>query len=78
MIEYLLSFYVIWECIVGLLLPDPFAFTLPCFLLLGHYMLLTCLEKLNALAEITRFVDRGYYGDWWNSVSWDQFAHNCN
>ncbi|OQE42393.1 hypothetical protein PENCOP_c004G04436 [Penicillium coprophilum] len=42
MMEYLLAFYVIWECV------------------------------LNALAEITMFADRGFYSDWWNSVSWDQ------
>ncbi|KAL2221437.1 MBOAT, membrane-bound O-acyltransferase family-domain-containing protein [Thermoascus aurantiacus ATCC 26904] len=46
--SYLLSFYVIWECV------------------------------LNALAEITRFADRGFYGEWWNSVSWDQFARDWN
>lgn len=34
--------------------------------------------QLNALAEITRFADRGFYGEWWNSVSWDQFARDWN
>jgi len=29
---------------------------------------------LNLLAELTYFADRGFYADWWNSVSWDQFA----
>lgn len=29
---------------------------------------------LNLLAELTYFADRGFYGDWWNSVSWDEFA----
>ncbi|KZF20125.1 MBOAT-domain-containing protein [Xylona heveae TC161] len=48
MLEYLLTWYVIWECI------------------------------LNVLAELTRFADRGFYGDWWNSVSWDQFARDWN
>ncbi|KAI9836851.1 MAG: hypothetical protein M1819_001016 [Sarea resinae] len=48
MMEYLLSWYVIWECI------------------------------LNVLAEVTRFADRGFYGDWWNSVSWDQYARDWN
>ncbi|KAJ5990872.1 hypothetical protein N7522_011079 [Penicillium canescens] len=48
MMEYLLAFYVIWECV------------------------------LNALAEITMFADRGFYADWWNSVSWDQFARDWN
>jgi sterol O-acyltransferase len=34
--------------------------------------------QLNALAEITRFADRGFYADWWNSVSWDQFSRDWN
>ncbi|KAI9810397.1 MAG: acyl-CoA/sterol acyltransferase [Pycnora praestabilis] len=48
MMEYLLVWYVIWECI------------------------------LNVLAELTRFADRGFYADWWNSVSWDQYARDWN
>ncbi|KAF2835585.1 hypothetical protein M501DRAFT_941640 [Patellaria atrata CBS 101060] len=48
LIEQLLSWYVIWECI------------------------------LNVLAELTKFADRGFYGDWWNSVSWDQYARDWN
>ncbi len=34
--------------------------------------------QLNVLAELTRFADRGFYADWWNSVSWDQFARDWN
>ncbi|KAH8820986.1 MBOAT family protein [Xylogone sp. PMI_703] len=48
MMEYLLSWYLIWEAI------------------------------LNLLAELTYFADRGFYADWWNSVSWDQFARDWN
>ncbi|TKA23157.1 hypothetical protein B0A50_07187 [Salinomyces thailandicus] len=48
LIEQLLTWYLIWECI------------------------------LNVLAEITRFADRGFYGDWWNSVTWDQYARDWN
>lgn len=48
MLEYLMAWYVIWECI------------------------------LNLLAELTCFADRGFYADWWNSVSWDQFARDWN
>lgn len=48
LIEQILTWYVIWECI------------------------------LNVLAEVTRFADRGFYGDWWNSVSWDQYAREWN
>ncbi|CZS88063.1 related to acyl-CoA cholesterol acyltransferase [Rhynchosporium graminicola] len=33
---------------------------------------------LNVLAEVTYFADRGFYADWWNSVSWDQFARDWN
>lgn len=48
MMEYLMAWYIIWECI------------------------------LNLLAELTFFADRGFYADWWNSVSWDQFARDWN
>ncbi|KAF2269132.1 MBOAT-domain-containing protein [Lojkania enalia] len=48
LLEQLLAWYVIWECL------------------------------LNVLAELTRFADRGFYGDWWNSVSWDQYARDWN
>ncbi|KAK8206489.1 Sterol O-acyltransferase 2 (Sterol-ester synthase 2) [Zalaria obscura] len=48
LLEQLLSWYVIWECV------------------------------LNVLAELTKFADRGFYGDWWNSVSWDQYARDWN
>ena len=48
LIEQLLTWYLIWECI------------------------------LNVLAELTKFADRGFYGDWWNSVTWDQYARDWN
>jgi len=48
LLEQLLSWYVIWECL------------------------------LNVLAEVTRFGDRGFYGAWWNSVSFDQYARDWN
>ncbi|KAF2796597.1 MBOAT-domain-containing protein [Melanomma pulvis-pyrius CBS 109.77] len=48
LLEQLLAWYVIWECL------------------------------LNVLAELTCFADRGFYGDWWNSVSWDQYARDWN
>lgn len=48
LMEYLLSWYVIWEAI------------------------------LNLLGEVTYFADREFYSDWWNSVSWDQFARDWN
>lgn len=48
LLEQLLAWYVIWECL------------------------------LNVLAEVTRFADRSFYGDWWNSTSWDQYARDWN
>ncbi|RPB24507.1 hypothetical protein L211DRAFT_784775 [Terfezia boudieri ATCC MYA-4762] len=47
-IEYMMVWYLIWECI------------------------------LNLLGELMRFADRGFYGSWWNSVTWDQFARDWN
>lgn len=32
----------------------------------------------NALAEVTRFADREFYSDWWNSTTWDEFARKWN
>ncbi|SMQ51700.1 unnamed protein product [Zymoseptoria tritici ST99CH_1A5] len=48
LIEQLLTWYLIWECI------------------------------LNVLAELTCFADRGFYGDWWNSTTFDQYARDWN
>ncbi|KAJ2963808.1 hypothetical protein NQZ79_g1274 [Umbelopsis isabellina] len=48
MINYLLIFYIIFECI------------------------------LNAFAEISMFADRNFYDDWWNSVTYDEFARKWN
>jgi sterol O-acyltransferase len=33
---------------------------------------------LNGIAELTRFGDRNFYGEWWNCSSWDQFAKEWN
>jgi sterol O-acyltransferase len=44
--------------------------------LLAWYVIWEC--TLNVLAELTRFADRNFYGTWWNSVSWDQYARNWN
>ncbi|KAK8152163.1 MBOAT, membrane-bound O-acyltransferase family-domain-containing protein [Phyllosticta citrichinensis] len=44
--------------------------------LLAWYVIWEC--ALNVLAELSRFADRGFYGDWWNSTSWDQYARNWN
>ncbi|KAI5807983.1 MBOAT, membrane-bound O-acyltransferase family-domain-containing protein [Peziza echinospora] len=47
-IEYMMVWYLIWECI------------------------------LNLLGELMRFADRGFYGAWWNSTTWDQFSRDWN
>ncbi|KAK8205811.1 MBOAT, membrane-bound O-acyltransferase family-domain-containing protein [Phyllosticta capitalensis] len=44
--------------------------------LLAWYVIWEC--ALNVLAELSCFADRGFYGDWWNSVSWDQYARDWN
>lgn len=33
---------------------------------------------LNAIAELTRFADRDFYGDWWNCTSWYEFSKLWN
>lgn len=33
---------------------------------------------LNCIAELSRFGDRYFYGDWWNCVSWDEFSRIWN
>eukprot|EP00164_Ancoracysta_twista_P001531 GFYU01002009.1.p1 GENE.GFYU01002009.1~~GFYU01002009.1.p1 ORF type:complete len:554 (-),score=136.92 GFYU01002009.1:158-1819(-) len=32
----------------------------------------------NGFAEITRFADREFYRDWWNSTNWDEFSRLWN
>jgi sterol O-acyltransferase len=48
LMEQLLTWYLIWECI------------------------------LNVLAELTLFADRGFYNDWWNATTFDQYARDWN
>jgi len=33
---------------------------------------------LNAIAEVTRFADRRFYADWWNSTGFDEFSRKWN
>ena len=33
---------------------------------------------LGAFAEITRFADRHFYSDWWNSTDWMEFSREWN
>jgi hypothetical protein len=40
---------------------------------------LTPLECVcNGFAELSRFADRQFYEDWWNSTNWDQFARKVS
>ncbi|KAI7851655.1 MBOAT, membrane-bound O-acyltransferase family-domain-containing protein [Circinella umbellata] len=40
------------------------------------YIIFECI--LNAFAELSRFADRNFYDDWWNSISYDEFARKWN
>ncbi|KAH3903574.1 uncharacterized protein SCDLUD_001216 [Saccharomycodes ludwigii] len=33
---------------------------------------------LNCIAELTCFADRSFYGDWWNCITWDEYARLWN
>ncbi|GAA5842617.1 hypothetical protein JCM9279_003640 [Rhodotorula babjevae] len=46
-----------------------------CYLLI-FYIIFECI--CNAFAEITRFSDRAFYSDWWNSISFDEFSRKWN
>jgi sterol O-acyltransferase len=50
----------------------PFTITfLLVFLVIFEYV-------LGAFAEITRFADRQFYSDWWNSCDWLEFSREWN
>ncbi|OJD26168.1 hypothetical protein ACJ73_02461 [Blastomyces percursus] len=61
---------VLAETISFLLLPFMITFLLV-FLVIFEY-------TLNAFAEITRFADRKFYADWWNSCDWLEFSREWN
>ncbi|PGH28994.1 sterol O-acyltransferase [[Emmonsia] crescens] len=61
---------VLAETISMLLLPFMITFLLV-FLVIFEY-------TLNAFAEITRFADRKFYADWWNSCDWLEFSREWN
>ncbi|KAG9018340.1 hypothetical protein FRB93_000043 [Tulasnella sp. JGI-2019a] len=44
--------------------------------LLLFYIIFECI--CNGFAEISRFADRQFYEDWWNSTTWDEFARKWN
>ncbi|KAJ1964683.1 Sterol O-acyltransferase 2 (Sterol-ester synthase 2) [Dispira parvispora] len=46
-----------------------------CYLLI-FYIIFECI--CNVFAEITRFADRNFYDDWWNSTSFDEYSRKWN
>jgi sterol O-acyltransferase len=61
---------VLLELISQLLFPFMVTFLLV-FLVIFEYV-------LGAFAEITRFADRQFYSDWWNSTNWLEFSREWN
>ncbi|EQL00772.1 Membrane bound O-acyl transferase, MBOAT [Ophiocordyceps sinensis CO18] len=61
---------ILAETISGLLFPFMLTFLLV-FLVIFEYV-------LGAFAEITRFADRHFYSDWWNSTDWMEFSREWN
>lgn len=64
------SLLVLAETISWLLFPFMLTFLLV-FLVIFEYV-------LGAFAEITRFADRHFYADWWNSTDWMEFSREWN
>ncbi|KAJ5130847.1 Sterol O-acyltransferase [Penicillium bovifimosum] len=61
---------VLAETISMLLFPFMIIFLLV-FLVIFEYV-------LGAFAEMTRFADRHFYADWWNSCDWMEFSREWN
>ncbi|KAF2837761.1 sterol O-acyltransferase 1 [Patellaria atrata CBS 101060] len=64
------SALILAETISRLLFPFMIIFLLV-FLVIFEYV-------LGAFAEITRFADRQFYADWWNSCDWLEFSREWN
>lgn len=64
------SLLIIAETISWLLFPFMLTFLLV-FLVIFEYV-------LGAFAELTRFADRHFYSDWWNSTDWMEFSREWN
>ncbi|KAL6900358.1 putative membrane bound O-acyl transferase [Trichoderma evansii] len=64
------SCLILAETISWLLFPFMLTFLLV-FLVIFEYV-------LGAFAEITRFADRHFYADWWNSTDWMEFSREWN
>ncbi|KAK4127979.1 hypothetical protein N657DRAFT_642051 [Parathielavia appendiculata] len=61
---------ILAETMSWLLFPFMLTFLLV-FLVIFEYV-------LGACAEITRFADRHFYSDWWNSTDWMEFSREWN
>ncbi|KAJ2905816.1 putative sterol o-acyltransferase protein [Zalerion maritima] len=61
---------VLAEAVSWMLFPFMLTFLLV-FLVIFEYV-------LGAFAEITRFGDRHFYSDWWNSTDWLEFSREWN
>ncbi|KAJ5894051.1 Sterol O-acyltransferase ACAT/DAG/ARE [Penicillium taxi] len=61
---------ILAETISMLLFPFMITFLLV-FLVIFEYI-------LGAFAELTRFADRHFYSDWWNSCDWLEFSREWN
>ncbi|KAI8959279.1 MBOAT, membrane-bound O-acyltransferase family-domain-containing protein [Daldinia sp. FL1419] len=61
---------ILSENISWLLFPFMLTFLLV-FLVIFEYV-------LGAFAEITKFADRHFYSDWWNSTDWMEFSREWN
>ncbi|ROW16031.1 hypothetical protein VPNG_02523 [Cytospora leucostoma] len=64
------SLLIMAETISWLLFPFMLTFLLV-FLVIFEYV-------LGAFAEMTRFADRHFYSDWWNSTDWMEFSREWN
>ncbi|KAI9458108.1 MBOAT, membrane-bound O-acyltransferase family-domain-containing protein [Russula earlei] len=75
--------------LLDLALPFMLAYLLLFFIIFGAFgrdsssttcsALTKSLECIcNGFAELSYFADRGFYEDWWNSTSWDEFSRKWN
>nr|POE88165.1 putative sterol o-acyltransferase 2 [Quercus suber] len=67
---FLDSALIFAETVSRLLFPFMITFLLV-FLVIFEYV-------LGAFAEITKFADRQFYSDWWNSLDWLEFSREWN
>jgi len=69
-VEFCGDYYTMFLGIFKVMIPGISVF------LLGFYGILHC--WLNAFAELTRFADRHFYSDWWNTTSWAAYYRKWN